>query len=382
MRSTLSALFVAGLSFGAVAGELDYRYYLSPSVGYTWHDESRLVEDGPEIALSFGRAVSDAYNIELTALYGLTDNVAGGDETDTLGLGLGLISFADRGRSPLYSLARVQWLQFDGHPGAEPDGVSLEGGLGLWFNTGNAGALRVEGGLRLSLHDEDGAGAGGKQIFNDTLVRVGYAIALGATPEPEAPSEQPVQVVEMASADSDGDGVVDDRDLCPGSAAGAEVDATGCAVFTLSEPKPARKGPGPGDYGYECRDPVPGEGVDQFGCAISKGVVLNQVNFEFDSAVLLDASKAVLDDVALALEASPGAMIEIGGHTSLEGDEFYNIDLSRRRAKAVIDYLVGQGVDGNRLRPQGYGSIRPVSSNESRVGRKENRRVEVKLLEK
>jgi OmpA-OmpF porin, OOP family len=74
--------------------------------------------------------------------------------------------------------------------------------------------------------------------------------------------------------------------------------------------------------------------------------------------------------------------IEIGGYTDNVGDESLNKNLSEKRAKAVYDYFVGQGIDESRMVYAGYGSKNPIAENTTTEGQKKNRRIEIKILKK
>ena len=109
-------------------------------------------------------------------------------------------------------------------------------------------------------------------------------------------------------------------------------------------------------------------------------LVLHGVNFRFDSAELTPESNAVLDIVAARLREAPGLAVEISGHASSEGHIAYNMDLSVRRASAVRNYLIQQGVAAEILSATGYGELQPAVSNNIEPGRKINRRVELRRL--
>lgn len=109
-------------------------------------------------------------------------------------------------------------------------------------------------------------------------------------------------------------------------------------------------------------------------------IILRGVNFEYDSAVLTPESNKVLDEVATQLRTAPGLIVEVGGHASAEGEVAYNMDLSVRRASAVREYLVQQGVEAKNMRAMGYGELQPVTSNAVEQGRSMNRRVELRRL--
>jgi len=110
--------------------------------------------------------------------------------------------------------------------------------------------------------------------------------------------------------------------------------------------------------------------------------ILHGVNFKFDSDELTPESKQILDSVANTLREHPQQALEVGGHASAEGTGPYNQDLSARRARAVRDYLVDQGVDPELLSFRGYGESRPLASNITEPGRIINRRVELSPVQR
>jgi outer membrane protein OmpA-like peptidoglycan-associated protein len=152
------------------------------------------------------------------------------------------------------------------------------------------------------------------------------AVAAAAPPPPAPPPPAP--------RDTDGDGITDNLDKCPSTARGEKVDPVGCA--------------------YNVR-------LD--------------VLFETNSATLTNASYPELDRIAEALNSTPHLSAIIEGHTDSTGSAEHNLALSERRAGAVADYLAGQNINRNRLRPEGFGESRPVADNTSVEGRAQNRRV-------
>jgi len=111
-----------------------------------------------------------------------------------------------------------------------------------------------------------------------------------------------------------------------------------------------------------------------------KAVVFKNVLFESAKSVLSPVSFPELNALADILAVEPNTKIEIYGHTDNAGDEKVNLDLSNNRAKAVSDYLVSRGIDPGRINHKGFGSIKPIASNETEEGRKLNRRVEFLLI--
>lgn len=108
-------------------------------------------------------------------------------------------------------------------------------------------------------------------------------------------------------------------------------------------------------------------------------IVLNNVFFENNKAVLPKESFSELDKLAVRLKKNQ-MKIEIRGHADGKGDEQKNQKLSEERAKAVVDYLVSKTINPERLFYKGLGSTKPIASNETEEGRKKNRRVEFVIV--
>ncbi len=107
-----------------------------------------------------------------------------------------------------------------------------------------------------------------------------------------------------------------------------------------------------------------------------------KVRFAQNSARILEHSHAMLDEVAQRIVDAPQIRrIRVEGHASADGNDDHNMDLSARRATAVMEYLVGAGVEAGRLEAEGYGETRPVADNDTPQGRETNRRVELHILE-
>ena len=99
--------------------------------------------------------------------------------------------------------------------------------------------------------------------------------------------------------------------------------------------------------------------IDFFLAAINKPQVVENIFYDFDKATLRPESKTALDEMAQMLRDNPHVTIELAAHTDRKGSEEYNMRLSERRAKSVIDYLIAAGIDPQRLSPKGYGESVP-----------------------
>lgn len=154
--------------------------------------------------------------------------------------------------------------------------------------------------------------------------------------------------VKLLSADSDGDGVSDKFDKCPGTPAGTVVDGSGCPI---KFPETAV--------------------VEQQ----QSGIAYSNIQFEFDSSVLRTSSYPVLDATSSDLRAT-GARVQLNGYASSEGTEEYNMKLSRDRANSVKTYLVNSGVEAKKITVKAFGVKDPIANNGTEEGRILNRRVE------
>mgnify|MGYP001053860886 CR=1 FL=1 len=169
--------------------------------------------------------------------------------------------------------------------------------------------------------------------------------------------------------DSDGDGVPDYMDKCPGTPKGVEVDKDGCplpvvapaAATPVVAPAPAPAALAP----VVAPEPAPAK------------LVLTGVNFDFDRAVIRPDDFDKLDRDVATLREWGDVKVEVAGHTDSIGTDEYNMGLSQRRADAVRNYLVDKGIPAERLTVKGYGESQPVADNATREGRFENRRVEL-----
>jgi len=110
-------------------------------------------------------------------------------------------------------------------------------------------------------------------------------------------------------------------------------------------------------------------------------ITLHGVYFDFDEATIKPESRPALEEAARILGENPTIKVEIQGHTDNQGSDRYNLGLSDRRARAVVNYLVQElGAGRGRLTAKGYGESRPVADNGTEAGRAANRRVEFVIV--
>lgn len=246
------------------------------------------------------------------------------------------------------------------------------------------------------------------------------AKAVEPTPEPvkaveapapapvvEAPAPAPVVVapVVIPPADSDGDGVIDAQDACPGTPKGVAVDSNGCPVDSDKDRV--------ADYLDKCPGTPVGVSVDNDGCPVdsdkdgvvdyldecpgtpagvavdAKGCTLEAAKKYCDKpsviAITFDTNKAVvkaeyydeLDKLGNFLKEFPTSKGTISGYTDAVGNKAANIKLSQKRAESVRTYIINKfGIDGNRITAKGFGPAKPIASNKTASGKAKNRRIE------
>lgn len=173
--------------------------------------------------------------------------------------------------------------------------------------------------------------------------------------------------------DSDGDGIADKDDRCPDTPEGWEVDRFGCAVDRDRDGVP------------DSEDKCPEEpGVAELrGCpwdppALMVKYELNEktILFDFDSSDMKENGIGTLNSIAKALQNHDEFGVQFGGHTDWTGPSLYNMKLSERRVNSAKNYLIGRGISEVRIRTAFYGEDVPKMENETKEGRKYNRRVE------
>lgn len=157
------------------------------------------------------------------------------------------------------------------------------------------------------------------------------------------------KAIDDLKKDTDGDGVADQFDKCPGTPAGTKVDGSGCPL-----------------------PPPPAPVVVDNTAAVSGW---ETIQFDFNSSVLKTESYPVLDKLSSTLRENGGKIVA-KGYASSEGTEAYNLKLSKDRANSVKTYLVNSGVSASQITVKGYGEANPIASNDTEEGRIKNRRVE------
>lgn len=174
--------------------------------------------------------------------------------------------------------------------------------------------------------------------------------------------------------DRDGDGIKDSEDACPTVAGTAATN--GC---------PDADGDGIKDSDDQC--PQTAGVAENNGCPVVKEEVIEalelavkNIQFNSNSDVLKRSSYESLDQVANLMQENETFNLKLSGHTDNTGRAEYNLELSKRRAAAVKQYLIDQGVASDRLEADGYGITQPIADNSTAAGRAQNRRVDLEIV--
>ena len=233
--------------------------------------------------------------------------------------------------------------------------------LGACASSGNGGAGGGNGFVTTS------GGQVWKNAFGECWGHSGRAADSVCGVAPSMAPEPREETGHFWSDDQDRDGVIDAKDACPFTPEGIKVDSNGCALDDDNDGVP--------NYLDSCPGTPAGAVVNTDGCT-RKIVSLSGVNFAFDSATLTSEAKSILDNAAQTINSRSDASITVEGHTDSNGPDAYNQGLSERRANSVKNYLASKGVSSS-ITAVGKGEMNPVSSNDTKEGRAENRRVDV-----
>lgn len=378
-------------AFGAVK---EGTFSVTPLIGGYVFDGSDTLDSTYVLGLRAGYNFTKNIGIEALYDYAAETDAKSGPMTD--------ISMQRFGGQALYHFfpdnALVPYLAA-GYSGVKLDGNGINNATHGAFDYG-VGAkyfvtddIALRGDLRHIIYRYDSG------TYNDMEYTLGAYFQFGGTKQAmkpvastPAPTEEPVKEVAapapvqeqvMAAVapvpappvDSDGDGVIDTLDKCPGTPAGVTVDAQGCPVDSDKD--------GVADYLDKCPTTPLGTSVDAKGCAIEvtarfcdKPAVI-AISFDTNKTDVKAKYYEELDKLGNFLKEYPNSKGTIEGHTDSDGSKQLNQKLSQARAENVRSYIIKKfGIEGSRISAKGYGSAKPVASNKTAAGKAKNRRTE------
>ena len=411
-----TAFAFAGTQEAAADAEAGQGYF-SIMLSYMDDDKERGLEDGINgFQFGLGKALNENWNIEGMLSVAAPDaTLPGVVGQQQMGIGVDVQRVFQRSeRFSPYLHAGLGYIEISPNGAVPSDtGAMYSAGIGFLLDAFSSNvALKGEWRYRVDTSSSD-------RDYKDNILSLGLQIPFGpGTPKwtdsdgdgvedgsdncPNTPAGASVDAW-GCELDSDGDGVKDSLDQCPGTPAGQPVDQNGCeldddndgVVNRLDECPETPAGEPVDEKGCEldddndgvvnrldeCPGTPEGTPVDRRGCEIEGEYVLQGVNFESNSDVLLASASSVLDQVTETLLKYPQITFAIEGHTDSDGAADYNEGLSTRRAQTVYDYFAGKGVAEDRMTVRGFGETQPIADNTTAAGKAENRRVVLSVIE-
>lgn len=342
-------VIVPALMLSSLLMAQDYNYEVTPQVGYVFENGCQGIKNHV-----FGGAAMQYngfdtfFSPELSVLYSKPDykRPNSSKDADMYRIALNGVHeyalVADAFKP--YMKVGVGYETLNRHYNGNDDSAFLDAGIGAKFPIAEAISLKLETVYMLKEND--------RRWDNNLALLAGVGFAFGAKEQPKAPAvEEPKPAVKEevkptpvaapvapVDGDDDNDGVKNSVDKCPNTPAGHKVDKDGCSVL-----------------------------------------VNLKVNFDHDSSVVKNQYNSEITNFAKFMKEMPEYKAQIVGHTDSKGSDAYNQKLSERRANAVKNELVKDGVDASRLSSKGMGESQPVADNKTAEGRAENRRIEAKL---
>ena len=337
-KLALAAIVSSALIAPAIVQADPGQFFVTPSAGVQDFDNLLKVDKNGIWGIGGEYQFTDHFGAELdyTRAFGNMEAGSPGVGTDYDRLTVdGIYYFTQVGKMVPYAKLGAGHSRYDYDlSGASKDQAThADVGLGLRIKATERFSLRPEIKYIHELDDSLGHGA--------FVIGFGYAFGGAAKPAPVAAPAPAVVAPPPAPVDSDGDGVYDNKDKCPNTPRGLEVDADGCE-FHLTKSEEIR--------------------VD--------------IKFATNKADITEEYAGEVERVAKFLKKYASVNAEIAGHTDSTASDAYNQKLSQRRADAVKTMLVTRfGIDASRLTAMGYGESKPIASNDTADGRAQNRRV-------
>ena len=406
-------LLLPALLLGSAAMATDYKYEVSPMLGYNFAEGNLGIDNNgyflgglelqansedsrvsPEFSIFYAPGVDYAVSGDTNIIRGAFNAVYTYKKTNTLTpfakVGLGIEQFSD-------------------NKAGNEDRLFFDTGVGAKMNFTDNLALKLEATYMLKpsfIH------AGNADSNLMTLVGLTYSFGAQTQKEEKETAVAVVEEKEVVTAavayvplavDSDGDGVIDADDQCADTPNNTTVDITGCPVAQDDDNDGVRNaldkcpntpaGVQVDEKGCKINPDLDGDGVlnaqdicpntptntavDENGCPASMTL---DIKFENNSYKIKADSLPNLDKYAAFLKKYPNYSAKIVGYTDNIGAASYNKRLSQKRADEVVKMLEQRGVNPSQLSAEGMGEANPVADNATEAGRAQNRRIEAELI--
>ncbi len=406
-------------SLPASAKVQEKAFTITPMIGGHSFEGNLNLDDSLLWGIALGYNLTDQWALEGVFTQTNADGEHGASDADILTYRIDALYHLWSGKALVpYLAAGIGAISTDYNHGDDHDHLLLNYGAGIkYFILDDLIALRGDVRHLLDFPEPD----------NSLQYSIGLTFQLGKPTPAPAPVEEKAPEPAATPLDSDGDGIIDEQDNCPATPAGIAVDSNGCPLDTDGDGvydyqdkctgTPAgvavdsngcpfdTDGDGIYDYRDKCPDTQAGVAVNSNGCPIDtdgdtvydyldkcpgtpSGVPVDaqgcpaalilHINFGHDSSSISSAYDHEIAKAAQCINAYPGELVYIDGHTDSDGKTIYNQTLSVKRATAVKNRLVELfNIPAERMEARGFGEDKPVASNDTATGKAQNRRVEV-----
>jgi OOP family OmpA-OmpF porin len=315
------------------------KYEIRPHVSGVVFEDKYFLDNGHFYGIDFAKGFGDKFMLNLSLNRTTLDYNSKSSVDDFYLFGLnGEYYYYEKGNIQSYITAGVSYLAIDEKPADESDLLGFNYGVGAKYLINEDVGLYTEVKHLTTFQKNE----------NQFVYTFGVLIPFGyeSPVQREAPAllalvhEEETTEKLLYPNDDDRDGVVNKNDKCPNSNLDYEVNNDGC---TITYPL--------------------------------------HVKFEFDSSVLKSSSMKVIKDFAIFMDEPVKLNIEIQGHSDTQGSLEYNQRLSERRAEAVYNALIAEGIDKERMQYVGYGETQLlIIENDIKENFAENRRVQILIL--
>ncbi len=341
-------MLVPAVALSSMLMAQDYNFEVTPQVGYVFENGCQGIKNHVVGGASMQYNGFDTFfSPELQVLYSKPDYKRSPKDTSITRVALNAVHEFDMVSDTFkpFFKAGIGYEDLTRYENGNKDSAFGNVGLGAKFPIVDAISLKLETIYMLKEND--------RRWDNNLALLAGVGFAFGAKEQPAAPvveEPKPAAVAPVAvpaptpapvDGDDDKDGVLNSIDKCPNTPAGHKVDKDGCSVL-----------------------------------------VNLKVNFDFDSAKVKDGYSQDIKDFSNFMKDMPEYSAQIVGHTDSKGSDAYNQKLSEKRANAVKELIIKDGVNASRLSSMGMGESQPVADNATEEGRAENRRIEANLFKK
>ncbi|MBP9493051.1 MAG: OmpA family protein [Sulfurospirillum sp.] len=328
---------LAALTSFMFAAPTAYNYEITPTIGGVLPEGNLDLDNQLTYGLRFGINLENTVFDQFELGYDRTSNVDYKGRTDEADFnryyGNLVKEYKMSPETALYALVGLGYEDIKNEQLDNRDSMFAQYGGGVKYWVTDNFALKAEVRHAMKFHGGD----------NNMFYSLGFVIPFDAKAVPiiakAEPKPTPTPVVApTVPKDSDSDGVYDDKDKCQNTPKGTVVDADGCTK-----------------------------------------IIRLHVNFDFDQSTIKPEYAKEISKVAEFMKQNIGYSVVLEGHTDSKGSDAYNQTLSDKRAKAVAKALSDLGIPNAKITTEAYGESKPVATNDTDVGRAENRRVDAKF---